>query len=75
MLILTRKDGESIKIGENIEIKIIKAAKNNVKIGIEAPREMLVLRSELLDEITQTNERANQKEGSLLTRLFKGFGR
>ncbi len=75
MLILTRKDGESIKIGENIEIKIMQSSKNSVKIGIEAPRDVLVLRSELLDEITQTNERANQKEDSLLTRLFKGFGR
>lgn len=47
MLVLTRKNGESIDIGDDIVIKIVKAKNNKVKIGIEAPRTIKVKRSEL----------------------------
>lgn len=47
MLVLTRKNDESIQIGDNITVKIIQADRNKVRIGIEAPQEVRVLRSEL----------------------------
>lgn len=47
MLVLTRKKNEMIHIGEGIVIKVIHTGHNTVKIGIEAPREIRVLRSEL----------------------------
>lgn len=49
MLVLTRKRSEKIRIGDNIVIKVIKAGRNTVKIGIEAPSDVRVLREELLD--------------------------
>ncbi|MCW1359739.1 carbon storage regulator CsrA [Campylobacter sp. US33a] len=55
MLILSRKENESIKIGENIEIKIIQTGKGYTKIGIEAPKSLMVLRKELLDQIKDEN--------------------
>lgn len=52
MLVLTRKPAEMIQIGDNIVIKVIKTAKGTVKIGIEAPDDVRVVRGELLDQGT-----------------------
>lgn len=49
MLVLTRKKSEMIQIGETIVVKVIHTGKNTVKIGIEAPNELRVLRAELCD--------------------------
>ncbi len=47
MLILSRKIGESLIINDNIEIKIIDSSGDKIKIGIKAPDDVKVLRSEL----------------------------
>lgn len=52
MLILTRKRSEEIRIGDNIRIKVIRTGRNTVKLGIEAPNNVRVLRGEL-SEIAQ----------------------
>jgi carbon storage regulator len=49
MLILTRRPGESIQVGDEIEISIIEIRGNQVRLGITAPPKVLVLRSELLE--------------------------
>lgn len=49
MLILTRRIGESIRIGENIEISVLEIRGNQVRLGVHAPPDVLVLRSELVD--------------------------
>ena len=49
MLVLTRKQGERIQIGDGIVIKVIKSGKNTVKIGIEAPKDVRVMRGELCE--------------------------
>lgn len=49
MLVLTRKPGESIFIGEDIEIVLIEIQGNKIRLGIAAPKEMLILRNELKD--------------------------
>jgi carbon storage regulator len=46
MLILTRKVGETILIGENIRIMVIQVRGKQVRLGIEAPPDLLVLRTE-----------------------------
>lgn len=51
MLVLTRKQGESIQIADNITIKVIKTAKGAVRIGIEAPDNVKVLRGELQEKL------------------------
>ncbi|MBE6852063.1 MAG: carbon storage regulator CsrA [Ruminococcus sp.] len=47
MLILSRKAGETICINDDIEIKIIEVSGDKVRLGIEAPKDVKVLRSEL----------------------------
>ena len=48
MLVLTRKRAETIRIGENIVIKVIRCGRSSVKIGIEAPPNVRVVRGELM---------------------------
>jgi carbon storage regulator CsrA len=49
MLVLTRKRAETIHIGEDIYIKVIRTGRTSVKIGIEAPANIRVVRGELLE--------------------------
>ena len=49
MLILTRKKGESIAIGDNIQIQVLNVKGGQVRIGIDAPREVQVNREEKLE--------------------------
>ena len=55
MLILTRKIGESIIIGDDIRIKVVETGKNSIRIGIDAPKEVSVLRQEVYESIQQAN--------------------
>ena len=50
MLVLTRKRSEMIRIGDHIVIKVIKTGRTTVKIGIDAPENVRVLRGELCDD-------------------------
>jgi carbon storage regulator len=60
MLVLTRKVGESLLIGDNIEITLVRIEGDQVRIGVSAPRSVAVYRKELLDEVRQENLRAAQ---------------
>lgn len=55
MLVLTRKPGESIRIGENVVIKVLDAGGGQVKIGIDAPKEMTIHREEIYERIKSEN--------------------
>ena len=55
MLVLTRKKNQSIVIGNNIEIKILKMGKNSVELGISAPKSYSIFRKEVFDEIQEKN--------------------
>jgi len=61
MLILGRKEDEEIYLGNDIKIKIVDITKGLAKIGIEAPKDVLVLRGELKDKIESSNKEANAK--------------
>ena len=54
MLVLTRKRMEAIRIGQDIVIKVIHTGKGTVKLGIEAPPHVRVLRSELPDFVGES---------------------
>ncbi len=58
MLVLTRKQGEGIVIGDDVTIKIIEIQGTNVQLGIEAPREMKIHRQEVFDRIAEENRDA-----------------
>lgn len=47
MLVLSRKPGERIMIGDNVTITVVRIGPNNVRLGIDAPREMNIVREEL----------------------------
>jgi carbon storage regulator len=74
MLILTRKTGESIIVGDNITIKIVEAGKNSVRIGIDAPKDITVLRQEVFDSIQQENILSAQGDKTDITKIAKLFG-
>lgn len=50
MLVLSRKESERIRVGESIVITVVRVAKDRVRLGIEAPDDVLVLRDELEKE-------------------------
>lgn len=58
MLVLTRKENESIMIGDSIEVKVLDLKENQVKIGIVAPREVAVHRREVYLAIQAENTQA-----------------
>lgn len=51
MLVLTRRLGESITIGDNVKLIVVEIDGNQVKLGIEAPREIEIYREELYEKI------------------------
>ena len=56
MLILTRKVGESVLIGDDISITVLSVRGNHVKLGVQAPKEVSVHREEIYQRIQQTKE-------------------
>ena len=58
MLILGRKLEESIIINENIEIKIIGISDGKVKVGIEAPKDVEIIRKEVKENVVNENKQA-----------------
>ncbi len=60
MLVLSRKENESIIINNEIEIKIIHIKPDQVKIGIVAPKEVRIFRQEIFEEIMKENQKAQQ---------------
>ena len=60
MLVLSRRVGERLIIGDNIVITVIDVRSDGVRIGIDAPREVRVTRAEILEAVTQANVEATR---------------
>ena len=58
MLVLTRKENEKILIGSDIEITVVAVDNSSVQFGITAPREIEILRKELLEDVKKENREA-----------------
>jgi carbon storage regulator len=71
MLVLTRKVGESIHIGEDIEVVVTAVEQNKVKLGIRSPRQIPVYRQELYQKIKQGNREAAQMETNDLEEMLE----
>jgi len=69
MLILQRKAGESLLIGENIEISVLSVDAGRVRLAIQAPRSIPVLRMELVNAVTANREAAADDGASPLALL------
>lgn len=73
MLILARKTGESLMIGDNVEITITEVSGDKVKVGITAPKEITVLRKELYQTVDANRLAAAAVSGDALRRLAANF--
>lgn len=59
MLILGRKEGDAILIGDGIRIVVLACDRRGVRLGIEAPSDVTILRAEIVHEIADENRRAS----------------
>ena len=77
MLVLTRKSGETIRIGDEITISIVEIRGNQVKLGISAPRNVTVHREEVYELIQEQNRQAAQvrtSDKALIQNLWQKRG-
>ncbi|NBI67875.1 carbon storage regulator [Pseudoflavonifractor sp. 60] len=65
MLILQRKEGESLLLGENIEITVLAVEAGRVRLAIQAPRDVTILRSELRVAAEVNREAADEEVSPL----------
>lgn len=75
MLVLSRKVNEEIVIGDDVRIKVVSVQNGIVKLGFEAPQEMVILRGELKDAVIGENLKAQHEwkddEIASITRILK----
>lgn len=71
MLVLSRKKDESIMIGDQIELKILSIEGDQVKLGIVAPKNIKVYRSEVYESIQNQNKESLNVSKSLIEKLSK----
>lgn len=64
MLVLSRKINQSIMVGDNVRVVVVAIDRDQVKLGIEAPREIAVHRSEIYEEIQRSNRSAAAAAGA-----------
>ncbi len=64
MLILTRKPGESIFIGDQIKVTIVEIKGSQIRLGVEAPKDLRIYREEIYQQILEENKQAAGPEGS-----------
>lgn len=74
MLILTRKVGECIVIGDTIKVHIIEVRGQQVRVGIEAPADTLIYREEIYRKIAEENRLASNIELNQLISIEKQKG-
>ena len=72
MLVLTRRSGEVIKIGDDIEITVIATKGDQVKIGINAPKQVEIFRKEVYEQIIVENQEASV-DVSVVMEWMKGM--
>lgn len=73
MLVLTRKLGESIRIGDTIIVKIVDLDGRHVKLGIEAPRSIAVNREEIFERIQRENKAASALQDQNVQNIAAAF--
>ncbi len=74
VLVLRRRVGEGIVIGKNLIVRVLSIEHGDVKLGIEAPREIKILREELYEEVVKSNVQANDFDLSKAKNVFRKEG-
>ncbi|WP_402372814.1 carbon storage regulator [Isoptericola rhizosphaerae] len=64
MLVLGRKTGERILIGDDVVITVVSAGKDGVRIGIDAPDRLRIHRAEIVDQVAEVNRAATAADGT-----------
>ncbi len=64
MLILTRRVGETLMIGDDVSVTVLGVKGNQVRIGVNAPREVSVHREEIYERIKQEKQQGGGEEGN-----------
>jgi len=72
MLVLTRKKNQGIMLGDDIRITVLEIREDAVKIGIEAPKEVNILRSELYQAVKEENTTAVASDRNIAN-ILKNF--
>ena len=67
MLVLSRKPGEALRVGEDVEITVVEVKGDMVRLGIQAPREVQVWRRELWEAIVEENKKAAEEAAAAAT--------
>ena len=75
MLILTRKSGESITIGDDVKITVVEVKGRQVRIGIDAPRSYMIHREEVYMSIQEENRRPAKESPISIAGLKHLFGK
>jgi carbon storage regulator len=70
VLVLTRKIGEKILIGDNIEVTILDIRGDGIRIGIDAPRGITIQRDEVLRAVEAANQEASKQTAASEEQLF-----
>ena len=73
MLVLTRKAGESIVIGNQVRITVLELQGRQIRLGIEAPKEIPVHRGEVYERIKEENKQASLADADELKALSKAW--
>ncbi|MBP1560118.1 MAG: carbon storage regulator [Oscillospiraceae bacterium] len=71
MLVITRKNGEGLRIGDDISVTVVETAKDRVKIGIDAPSSVRIIRNELFDTERFNIQAAVHKPAADLLSMIK----
>lgn len=74
MLVVTRKPGERILIGDDIVVTILEHRRDTVRIGIDAPSDVRIQRAEVLEAVERTNAEAARSGDDVGDQLKKLFG-
>ena len=69
MLVLTRRIGQAIRIGDDVEVHVIRIEGDRVVLGFDAPREIAISRSELLAEVAAEVQRAATERAAVRSLL------
>ena len=73
MLVLTRKVGERINIGDDIIVRVVEVNRGNVRIGIDAPGTVSIYRQEVYEKIQEQNLLASQGASPEITKVAELF--
>ncbi|MFC8923875.1 carbon storage regulator CsrA [Cellulosimicrobium sp. NPDC057127] len=75
MLVLGRKVGERILIGDDVVVTVVSVSKDGVRVGIEAPRDVRIHRAEIVDQVAEDNRAASATDAGADVRALLGLRR